>query len=116
MQAVAASRPVNARHRHARAVAAGEQLRPRHRADRRGVEAGELHPLARHAVEVRRLLLRRAKRPDVAVAEVVDEDDDEVGFLQLAGSGVQGDQRGEQQGGEEWDVVFHGDVIPAFAS
>src|SRR5581483_11166299 len=59
-------------------IAAGHERRPRRRADRRAVEARELHPLARHPLEVRRLLLRRPERADVAVAEVVEEQNDEV--------------------------------------
>ena len=59
-------------------ITAGEQLRPRHRADRRRVEARELHPFGRHAVEVGGLLLRGSEWPDVAIAQVVDEDHDDV--------------------------------------
>ena len=91
VQPVRLTGEINPRHRHARAVAAGEQLRARHRADGGGVEAGELHPLAGHAVEIWRVLLRGAERPDVRVAEVVDEDDDEVGL----GGGCGGVQRSE---------------------
>ena len=57
----------------------GHHLRPRHAAHRRGIERRELHALPRHAVKMRRLLLHRAEGPDVAVAEVVNEVDDDVG-------------------------------------
>ena len=72
---------VDARRADPRAVAAGEQLRPRHRADRGRVETRELPSLGRHPLEVRRLLPRGAKGADVAVAEVVNEDHDDVGRL-----------------------------------
>lgn len=53
-------------------VAAGHHLRPRGHAHRRSIERGQLHPLPPHAVELRRAVLRRAKRPDVRVAQVVN--------------------------------------------
>lgn len=80
MQSVFAPRPIHTGHGNACAIAPGHHLRPRHAAHRRGVERRELHPLPRHAVEMRRLLLHRAKRANVAVAEVIDEVDDDVGL------------------------------------
>ena len=71
--------------RHPLGVAAGHHLCPRRRADRRGVEAGQLHPFGRHAVQARRAVELRAERPDVAVAHVVDEDHDEIGRGDAAG-------------------------------
>ena len=78
MQPVLRPRSIHAWHGNACTIAPGHDLRPRHAAHRRGVERRELHPLPRHAVEVRRLLLHRTEGPDVAVAEVVDEVDDDV--------------------------------------
>jgi len=60
-------------------VAAGHQRRPRGRADRRrDVERRQLHSLPGHAVQIRRAVDRRAERPDVTVAHVVDKDHYEV--------------------------------------
>ena len=59
---------------------AGEQRRPARRADLgRRVELREPHALGGHAVEVRRADGRVAVAAEVAVAEVVGEDDDDVG-------------------------------------
>ncbi len=64
---------------HALGIGARHQRRARRRAHRRGVETRELAPFPRHAVEVRRAVELRPKRPDVRIAQVVDVDDDEVG-------------------------------------
>ena len=45
------------------------------------IEVGELHALGRHPVEDRRLRIPGTVEPHVAVAHVVDEQDDEVGFV-----------------------------------
>ena len=58
--------------------AAGEQRRPARRAHRLDVEAGPLLPLGGHRVEPRRADVRAAERAEVAVAQVVGEDDDDV--------------------------------------
>ena len=87
-----ANRTDDVGHRNPLGIAAGHHLRPRRRADRRGVETGEFHPLRRHAVEVRRAVQFRAERSDVAVAHVINEDDDEVRFRRIgraAGIGCQ---------------------------
>ena len=78
MQPVFAAGRIHAGHGNACAIAPGHELRPRYAAHWRGVERRELQALPRHAVEVRRLLLHRAKRSDVAVAEVINEVDDDV--------------------------------------
>jgi hypothetical protein len=80
MQPVLCGRRIHGGNRNACAIAPGQDLRPRHAAHRRGVERGEFHSLPCHAVEVRRLLLHRAEGADVAIAEVVDEVDDDVGL------------------------------------
>ena len=57
---------------------AGQQRRPRRRADRGGdVAAGELRPFGRHAVQLRRADRRMPEAAEVAIAEVVAEDDHE---------------------------------------
>ena len=65
--------------RHPLGVTAGHHLCPRRRADRGGVEAGELHPFGRHAVQAGRAIELRAEGADVAVTHIVDEDHDEIG-------------------------------------
>lgn len=101
MQPVFAPRRIHAGHGIACAIAPGQDLRPRHAAHRRGVERRELHPLPRHAVEMRRLLLHRAEGADVAVAEVVDEVDDDV-WLRSSGAErrAQGEEAEEEAHGE----------------
>ena len=47
------------------------------------MEVGEDAAFARHAIEVRRFVGRCAERADVGVAQVVDEDDDDVGRPRL---------------------------------
>ena len=65
-------------------ITAGHQRRTRRRADAaRHIKAGELAPLRRHAVEVGRAMFLRAKRPDVRIAQVVAENNDEVGPILL---------------------------------
>ncbi len=98
-------------HRNACAIAPGHDLCPRHTAYRRSVERREPHSLLRHTVEVRRLLLHRAKRADVAIAEVVDEVDDNVGLrISRAERRAKG-REAEQQDGEEVKGMFHGWVF-----
>src|SRR5262245_16800749 len=58
--------------------AAGEQRRSTRRADWLNVEVGPLLALGGHRVETRRPDVRTAERSEVAVAEIVGEDDDDV--------------------------------------
>ena len=103
MQPVLRPRWIHAGHGNACAIASGHDLCPRHAAHRCGVERRELHSLSRHAVEARRFLLHRAEGADVAVAEVVDEVDDDVGLR----SGC-GERRAE---GEEAEEEAHGGMM-----
>ncbi len=96
MQPVLRPRRIHTRHGNACAIASSHDLRPRHAAHRRGIERRELHPLPRHAVEMRRLLLHRTEGPNVAVAEVVDEVDDDVGLRSS-----RAERRGEGEEAEE---------------
>ena len=60
-------------------VLAGHQAAARRGADgAAGVELRELHPLGRHAVDVRRLDLLLAVAAEFAVAEVVGDDEHDV--------------------------------------
>jgi hypothetical protein len=64
----------------AQRIAPGEQPSPRGGADRRaGVEAGEAHPLRGQAVDVRGLDRLASLDPQIAVAQVVRQDHDQVG-------------------------------------
>ena len=79
-----------------RGVAAGEQLGSRRGADRSGVEAGQLHALLGHAVEVGGAVVGRAEGADIAVAHVIDKNDDEVGAV-FSENGRHKDQREKEQ-------------------
>ena len=88
-------------HAGARPVLAAHQRRARRLAVRAaGVAAGEPHPLRRQAVDVRRLVILAAVTGDVGVAEVVGEDEDDVGFARRVG-GVDRCHGSRQQGGGE---------------
>ncbi len=64
---------------HAARIAASEQCGSRRRADAAGrVAACEPHAFAGQAVDMRRAMQPRAEAADIAVAEVVAENDDEV--------------------------------------
>ena len=82
--------------------AAGQERRPARRAHRLHVEAGPLLPRRRHGVEPRRADVRAAEGAEIAVAEVVGEDDDDVrrrgrGDLAPAtGGGARRDERTER--------------------
>ena len=91
-------------------VAAGENAVARGRADRcRSMRIGEGHPLRRELVEVRRrdLAALRVQALHIAVAEVVGEDVDDVGFcgLRRRGCGLCGEGcevcNGGRSGSEE---------------
>ena len=86
--------------------ASGEQRCARGRTHRAGrIRLRELHPLLRHAVEMRRVVERAAVAPEVALAQIVGEEDDDVGPL---GSGDRIRQRSDHGAGEEDEVnKFH---------
>ena len=61
-------------------VTARHQRRPRRGADRlRHIKAGELHAFLRHPVEIRCLKAFRSETADIRVAQIIRNDDDEVG-------------------------------------
>ena len=69
-------------HVHPPRVAAGHDARARRRADAAGdVEIGEPHPLLGHPVDVGRAVELRAITANVAVPQIVADDEDEVGRL-----------------------------------
>jgi hypothetical protein len=77
------------------------------------VGVGERHPLGGQAIDVRRgdLAAVGVEGVDVAVAEVVGEEEDDVGAARaFGGCGADG-ERGEQQGGEEFKRGLHGGFI-----
>ena len=76
--------------------AAGDEAGARRRAHGGiGVEIGEAHALAREAVHVRGADVLRAVRAGVGVAEVVDQDEDNVG--PRGGSREAGDHEANQE-------------------
>ena len=74
-------------HAAAKRIAARHQRRPRRGAERRrAVELRQPRPFGRHAVEVRRFELRMAVAAEVAVAEVVGQDEDDVRAAGILGA------------------------------
>ena len=67
------------------------------------MRVGEPHALAREPVDVRRFDFRRAVATDIPVAEVVGEDDDDVGLgrLKVRRRGGGGQTREQQQSGKK---------------
>jgi len=87
-----------------RRVLAGQDARPRRRAERvRGVRLGELHATGRKSIEIWRLVIGAAETVQVAPAEIVGEDEDDIWPAGVRGTGDdRGDEheaRGEKQGG-----------------
>ena len=69
-------------------VAARQQRRARSRADGgRDVEVREASPFRRHVIEVRRGVAFLPEAADVAITEVVAENDDDVRLLGAEGRG-----------------------------
>jgi hypothetical protein len=69
-------------HADAHRIASGHERRPRRGARRgRHVEVREPQPLARHPIEMRRVHVDGAKAGEIGVAQVIGQDDDEVGSL-----------------------------------
>ena len=69
---------------------------------------GESQSFARKLVEVRRLHLPRAVAADIPIAEVVREDEDDVGIVDRRLGGMRRCQRSQQQDGENRQRVSHG--------
>jgi len=68
------------RHVQPRGMLAGEERRTARRADGHRVGMGEAKALLRESVEVRRLMQIRAVAAEVAPAQIIGEDEDDVGF------------------------------------
>ena len=99
MDTDARARPERTVNADAVVVTASEQRGARRGTDRlRDMEVGELAAFLRHSVEVRRGVGFAAERADVRVAEVVAEDDDDVGQTR---HGRGGNSRGEHEHDEE---------------
>ena len=77
----------------------GQERGPARRAHRLDVEVRPLLSLGRHAIEARRADVRAAERSEIAVPQVVGEDDDDVRrrLRRLRGERRDGDDRGEEQ-------------------
>ena len=98
VEADAAPREKHPGHAHAGAVAAREQAGARHRADGGGVEMREAHPFLRETVQAWRAQGLVTEGPDVRVAHVIHEEDDDVrGF----GADRRGCDGGEAGGPEQ---------------
>ena len=95
---------VTAVHAVAHRQPAGEERRPARRTHRLDVERRPFLALGRHPVEPRRLDHRRAEGAEVAVAEVVGKNDDDVGpdrpWLAIAG-GRSGEHGGHDSHGKD---------------
>ena len=68
---------------HTERMATGHEGSPGRIADVLGIEVGELHPLFCNLVEARSADIFGAEAADVGIAQVVDEDEDEVGAVIL---------------------------------
>ena len=93
----------------AEVVAAGHQRRPRRRADRADVELREFRGLAGERVDLRRLDVRVAVASHIAVAQIVDEEQDDVRSadrLRRLG-GMERGQRGQRNGSEQQAGASH---------
>src|SRR5579872_3546003 len=63
-------------------ILAGENAGPRRRANRaRGIIIREANALVRHLVDVRRLVKRAAIATEIALSEIIDEDEDDIGLV-----------------------------------
>ena len=78
VEPVSASGEKHAWHANAGRVATGQQLRSRCGANRRGIKARELTPFFRHAIQMRRAVELGAERANIAVAHVVDENQNQI--------------------------------------
>ena len=94
-------------------VAPRHQRRARRRADGgRGVEVGELHPLRRELVDVRRLDLGRAVAREIVIADVVTDDVNDVDRL-IRRENAGGQQAARQSNHCEDEGPNHGPFISA---
>ncbi len=81
-------------------VTAGHQADPGGRADRGvGIGLHEAQTLGCEAVDVRRLVVRPAVAADVGVAEVVGQQEDDVGLARPGRPGGAGGEQGQPGGG-----------------
>ena len=80
-----------------------EECRPRRRAHRHHMEIGVAQPLLRQAIDIRRRYLG-AEASEIRIADVVAEDDDDMG----APAGASGR---EGQSGFDWTIVRA--ILPA---
>ena len=78
VQAIPTGGEKHAWHTHARRVATGQQLRPRCGTNRRGIKARELTPFFRHTIQMRRAVELGAERANIAVAHIVDENQNQI--------------------------------------
>ena len=82
-------------------VHARQERRARRRAGRAHVKLIEAHALVMQRIEVRGLEQGVPVAPQVAVALIVRQDEDDIGFRRGAFGGPEHGRRREQQGGEE---------------
>ena len=105
------TRTEHARQPGARRKTAGHQSYATRGADRgRRVELGEAHALQSHAVKVRRADGGVTVTTQVAIAEVIGEDDDKVRFIGFSGTEGQPQASGRQRGCERSAIDHDGSV------
>ena len=77
-------------------IASRHQSRPGSAADSLcGHEVGEAHAFTGHAVEVGGAVVQRAVTGEVAIAQVIHEDEDDIGFSSWGRRGVSGERKKE---------------------
>ena len=81
VEPVAAGREKYAGHSYARRVTTGQELRTRGGAHRGGIETGELAAFNGHAVEVWRAVELGTVRANIAIAHVINEDENQIRLL-----------------------------------
>ena len=72
------------------------------------MKIGEAHTFRMQVVQVRRFKKRMPVRTDISVALIICQYDDNIWMVGLRRlGGVKHRQRGQQQGGQKYDRVFH---------
>ena len=97
-------------------ILAGHNARARGRAHgARRVGVGELHALRRHTVEMRRAVKLAAITAEVALPEVINEEEDEVGLRRGSGGELQQERSGKRASEAEERKAFHEAMLPKLA-
>ncbi len=92
-------------------IAPGHEREPRGRAALMHVKTGELHAIPCEGIDVRRLDVLAAKTGQVTIAQVIGEDENDVGFLRRTRDGrfvSEHHGQGEEEDSDEVSRCLHG--------